>query len=473
LKESLVKLFRDTARGMTRHNFLVWCTLSFLFPVFTFFITAVTSQLPSPEIMILTLDFAADALVIGIPLFLGAGFIFTSSPARQSFVTYVTNSEKSLKLLCAKLVLLIMIMITYLMILIGIGFLRYSAYSTTSNPDTSFIPGFSMASIIITILLTPIAALFSLSLDNWRLTTIIGGGLFFTLTLMSGITNSPVPFVEVAFLGPVQLYRGLAVILGGVKFPTSTSMVTYFGLYFTTYSLVIPLAVYGIIGIVALYGSSILIKKNIEIWKTVQMTEELPFENLSRTLTKSKMVGAGRKSQAIWVELKKRRQFTAALVLILFISLPIASFSYTVYRRQSSEVVVYKSPSGGITLSIEQWYYGTFEATRPDPGVSRMIAYRLRILEWGDLPNRMKFVYHCWANTISEFEERIGNGELDNYSSGSPIERPNYDFDSGWCGLSGEWGTQVWAIRFIGLNRNITAGSLKISLTVTIEDIRI
>jgi hypothetical protein len=423
--------------------------------------------------MILILNFTADALVLGIPLFLGAGFIFTSKPARLSFVTHATNPVKGLRFLFVKFVLLILTMMTYLMILIGIGILRYTAYSITPNPDVSYIFGFIVASFIITILLTPIATFFSLSLDDWRLTTVMGGGLFFALTLMSGITNSPVPFVEVAFFGPVQIYRGLAVILGGVEFPTSTSMVSYFGMYFTPYSLVVPIVIYGFITLIALYGSINFIEDNVERWKTDQITEVIPFENVNHSLTMTKILEAGIKSQTTRADLKKRRQFIIGLILIMIITFPIASFSYTENKRESSQVVVYKSPSEGVTLDIGQWLYGTFEATRPDPGVSRMIEYQLLVLDWGDCPETMKFVYHCWTTTINEFEERIRNGELDNYSSGSPIYRSNYELNSGWNGLSGEWGTQVWAIRFISSNSNNITGSIRISLTVVIGDIRI
>ena len=473
MKDSLINFFRDAGQYTTRQSILVWCTLSFLFPVLTIFGTAVSSQLPSLELMMLTLNFAADALILGIPLFLGAGFIFKSDPARLSFVTYTENSGKGHRFLFVKFVLFILIIVTYLIILTGIGFLRYSAYSVTPNPDFSYILGFIMASIIIAILLTPIATLFSLSLDDWRLTTIMGGGLFFSLTLMSGITHSPVPFVEVAFLGPVQIYRSLAVTLGGVEFPSSTSMVSYFGLYFTTSTLIVPIVIYGLISVIALYISNILVRINVERWKTDQITEMIPFEEVSHSLSMSRIVEAGIKSRVARVDLKKRRQFIIAFIIILIITFPIASFSYTEYKEQSSQVVVYESPSGGVALDIGQWFYGTFDATRPDLGVSRMIEYRFRILDWGDCPERMKFVYHCWTTTINEFEERIRNGELDNYSSGSPIYRSNYEFDSGWCGLSGEWGTQVWAIRFIVPNSNITTGNLRISLTVVIGDIRI
>jgi hypothetical protein len=413
--------------------------------------------------MMSTLDIPASTFMFGVPLFLGAGFIFTSESARESSVSWMARFGSIRRLVTIRILLLVLLVSAFQIVLTIAGFIRFSGFSTVTELESYYLPGFMLTAVITVLLVIPIAVFLAVSLDDWRITTILGAGMFFAIEMMSGESVYPVRFSEVALLGIVQIHRALALLLGGVEFPSSTVLDNYVGFYFTALDLFIPLIVYSILVILSLWGTRHFVARNCARWK------------IDRTLLHNDSAIDPKTSEEYRKETKSlasRKKIIALLVVMMFLVLPNVSISYATYREESSEVVLYQTPDGGLLVEIGEWLYGPLEADRPPPGVSRMIQYRLYILDWGNCPDQMHFQHMILDVTLQEFETMMASGELDEIHSGSGVRKPETDFAHGWHGIpEAGYGSMVWGARFVDTDWNVTAGALRISLSVVLGDV--
>jgi hypothetical protein len=292
-----------------------------------------------------------------------------------------------------------------------------------------------------------------------------------SMTLVGGPSHYPVAFPEVALMTPVHLYRAIGIGLGGVEFATPSAMVYYMGFFFTAENLVLPLIFYiGLAVVSVLIGQKVL-PHVINRWHQKRSwVEETEKAGEATAIDRSETAIS---PKGLLSDTGQRRRLLAAILVVLILLVPVAGFTYITSQQDQSEVVIYETQSTGIMLSLGEWLYGTFEVSQPPPGVSRMISYQLNILDWGSSQDEMWYVHSCRPVTLDDFELMNDTEREDaGYAGGSLVTRDRTEYGSAWYGLSGIWGTQVWAIRFLDSNWNVTAGSLAITLRVVLGDIR-
>lgn len=420
--------------------------------------------------MIYTLNSSANIFSFGVPLFLGAGLIFTSPSSRRAI--YSMKTKNPLNLLLLRVLLLIIIHSVYQMALVMVSFAVAAQQPLTAALNPDYLPGFLVAGILLSIVLGPLASAMALWIDDWRWTTVSGICICYVLTLVGGPSHSPVAYPEVALMTPIHLYRAISISLSGIVFATPSAMVSYIGFFFATENLILPIIFYAGLAAVSVLIGKIVLPGDINRWHQQRSWVEETGDTGEDTVNKqSETIVA---PSGLIGDLGQRRRIFAAVLVTLVLLVPVASYGYIAFQYQESEAVIYETPGTGVVLSLGEWLYGTFEASEPPAGVSRMISYQLNILDWGSAPEEMWFVHSCCPYTLDEFEmmndtEREEAG----YAGGSLMTRDRTEYDEGWWGLSGIWGTQVWAIRFLDSNWNVTAGALQITLRVVLGDKRI
>jgi len=242
-------------------------------------------------------------------------------------------------------------------------------------------------------------------------------------------------------------------------------MVYYFGVFFTPLDLVVPVILYAILSIVFLKTSSTLLAHGALRWPhTEEFWEQVDHEKEDQT-------GMRRSIESEAVALRKRSRYATLFLVALVIILPVVGTSYVAYKQTSSYDIIYETPPGGITLELGEWIYAEFYAEQPPPGVDRMYNEEIHIHNWNYDDDFLWLSSSIRHITLEEFlamndTERWEAG----FAGGHGLFRDQPDHAGGWHGLSGEWGVQVWAMRLLDENWNVTSGSLAFSLTVRIGD---
>jgi len=422
-----------------------------------------------PTTVMYTLNSSANVFSFGVPLFLGAGLIFTSHSSRRAISNM--KPKNTINLLLFRVLLLIIVHSAYQIVLLMVTFAAAAQQPLTAALNPEYLAGFLVAGVILSMVLSPLASTVALWIDDWRLTTVAGICICYTLTLMGGPSHYPVTYPEVALMTPIHLYRAIGISLSGVGFATPSAMVSYVGFFFTTENLVVPIVFYAGLAMVSVLIGKKILPSDINRWyQQRSWVEEADYssEDTADDQSEAAVVPIGLLS-----DVGQRRKVLGAVLVCLILLVPLASYSYIASQYQESEAVIYETPATGVVLTLGEWLYGTFDVSEPPYGVSRMISYQLNVLGWGSAPDEMWFVHSCCPYTLDEFKMMNDTEREDaGYAGGSLMTRDRTEYNEGWWGLSGIWGTQVWAIRFLDSNWNVTAGSLQITLRVVLGDRR-
>lgn len=157
------------------------------------------------------------------------------------------------------------------------------------------------------------------------------------------------------------------------------------------------------------------------------------------------------------------------LVVFCILLLPFLYVGYISITEGSSDRVIYQTPPGGITVDCGQWLYGEVVIPQPPPGFNKMYSYELEIHEWNVLKDEMLFSRAFQPITLEEFLEMNNTQRFEaGFAGGQGIELSRSFYRTGRRGLSGWWGTHVWAARFVDRDYNVVSGSFRISLTIKI-----
>ncbi|MHA2141218.1 MAG: hypothetical protein ACXADF_08015 [Candidatus Thorarchaeota archaeon] len=169
----------------------------------------------------------------------------------------------------------------------------------------------------------------------------------------------------------------------------------------------------------------------------------------------------------------RSRVFAGFLILcILFI--PILYFRYLDVSETSEERTIYQTPPNGIIVECGQWLYGEAIIPQPPSGFNWMYICDLEIHEWNVLLDEMLFSRNILPVTLEEFLEMNDTERFEaGFGGGQGLERTRSSYTGGKHGLSNEWGTQVWAARFVDRDYNVVSGSFRISLTIKIVTVEV
>jgi hypothetical protein len=455
---------KGVIRDISTRSFILWLILSYTYPIFYLAFSS-GSGLSSIAIIIYTINNVADSLLLGIPVFLGAGLFLT----RRGFYTKDGASTISQSRFLPRYILYFMMVTLYLAILTLITFFRMSMFSDVElSSNIVYLPGILLSAPIMSFFLCPIGAIIAVLFDEWKLTTGIGMGLSFALTITTGSALVPSSYAEVALLGPIHLYRAIAIALSGIEFASSSLITHYFGVLIEPIALVVPVVLYVITSVLTLVGSIRLFRSNRQRWSFEEdpwlkgaKLETDPEDSQPETTRKAIM-----KLAELNEALRVRKKVTGILLVLLVAGIPLAGLGYTTVRGQEFYEVIYESPSGGETLAIGEWLFGSFFVQELEGDRYYRISWPADILDWGSCPDELRYEGDFREMSLDEFNNMNASERARLFgSSYSTFQKPATRVSSGYGGIFGE-GERVWALRFTDSEGEIVPGTLRVHILV-------
>ncbi len=405
----------------------------------------------------------------GIPFIAGASFLFCSKETQNNIVESI---RKSRNIRFARLFIPYIVMTMLMMALaVMIGFV-FIIPSLTPLQIMSYLSSLLVPTLVVSLLVCPIAAFLALIIDDWKTSAILGVLLFFAITLATGSPGFPVNYPEIAFLGPAHILTAMLFILIGGFSEYLYAVDYYVGVDFVPIQLVLPFVLFIVIAIVTYVLARKMFHSNLSRWtierelwlstKGGKMERWLDTEDSvpDRVQAPSKIDLTD--SQAA---LKQRRRRVTAILVTAILLIPMGGMSYVTVQQNEWTTVVYETSGVTMELGID-WLYGEFTGMdHPDSihlsvgCVGGIVGGNGGSASFNFEHRRMTLVDYLQLNE-TEHEDLFGSG-----ISGNNGYRET--FTSGWSGPIHEQ-TYVWALRFLEVGGQ-TEGSISISFQVIIR----
>jgi hypothetical protein len=400
-------------------------------------------------------------IATGLPFLLGASLIICSEQTKNNIAERMSKGGKvRFLLLFVSYTLLIMIS----MAIISLAGLLFAFFTTGSLAILQLLPQLLILSLVVSFLISPAYLLLALSVDSTRLSIIIGLAFSFAIIIATGTPRYPVNHPEIAFLEPAHLLSALLfVTIGGFgQYAVEYNVGTLFQLI----DLILPIVILIIISVLSFYGSNKVFSENLPRW-SLEWNDWLLREQSTLKSDKTDQLGELRKAR---INLDARRKKVIALAIAAIIAVPFSFISYAQVRRQEWTQVVYESPSGGETLTIDEWDFGSFTGVEPSPSIFLSVGCSGRIVDWTGGSGLIEYVFEHRAMTLiefqglneTEFDDLFGHSLTTNYGTIGT-------FGGGWSGPIDNQ-EYVWVLKFTNVNGR-TSGSVSVWFQVVISAI--
>jgi len=379
----------------------------------------------------------------GFPFVIGSSLILCSDQTRNKIVEKATTDEgiRFSYLFAAFLILNLSVMslIVFIGLVIGIGTSGYLGLIV-------MLPQLLGITLGISLLLIPIYTLIAIEFDNMKKSIGIGFFLSIALNFATGFPRFPVSYPEVALFGPAHLLSALLfVTIGGY----GTYAVEYYvGLLFQLTDLITPILIWSVVAIASYYIGNKIFVNNLSRWKR-ERDGWLASEKVADELDDSELPG---NLIAIRGELKQRQRYGIIIAIATMIVISMGGIGYVQVRQGEWTQVVYESPSGGESIAIGDWLYGSFTGVESPPSLTLGITCQGRILNWAGGTGPVYFTFEHREMTLSEFlalNETEFN-DLFSYSESGNLASTG-SFSGGLSGPIHET-EYVWVLRFNDIN---------------------
>lgn len=398
-------------------------------------------------------------LAISAPLFIVVGLIFSSPHARKHVLT-MTESTGSSRMAFSTTTLTALLVNSIGVTIIIIGLFLYELFRDSAIVALIGLPAVLASALVVSSILTVISIPIALSVDDWRMNTVLGSTVTLALSFVCGLTADALSMSSIRDLAtwsPHHLFRALTLMLSGYEFESEHQIVMYFGDTFTIVEIVIPLLVYCLIAVVLLLLSLKLISSNLSRWRVVtEMTfvgkgkwneqddASIFTPQTSETHTRTYHLSL----------LKKQRQFTVAIFILLIVSSHMGGIVLGFQRTTGTRVTLYE---GGSVTTLGQWSAVEGSIPAPTTPLENLINWEFDILDWGESPDTVRIQFLFTKMSLNEFEamNETEKSNLADYDRNRSIS--DWSGTHGYENLGANYGQYVWAFRASDPNGNSTA----------------
>ncbi|UCE10013.1 MAG: hypothetical protein JSW61_13740 [Candidatus Thorarchaeota archaeon] len=325
-----------------------------------------------------------------------------------------------------------------------------------------YLPSVITAVLPVSWVMCSIAAFAALMVDDWRFATGIGSTVFVVIGLVFGFTPWQVLHGETSLFTPYHLFRFLAIILSGHHFLSPQEMAMRVGLVTDMAALLMPVFILLVVSLLSYLGSVLAYRRNHERWNL----EDLSGEQMQSHSTHELQAAMAGKLKKARVGLKQQRQAVVIAVILLIALLPLLSQSYIEQGEDDADIILYESPSGGLTVYLNEWLFGAFEVPSAPGGMQNSLSVQSTIVNWGGCPYVLEATVGFTQMDIESFRA------LDDAQRTSAIGVTFHNIDrdkptagGGYSTIGDDSGMFVWALQYTAFP-NATVYQLTVSIIV-------
>jgi hypothetical protein len=445
-----------STRGLT-----AWGALSLLITIACYLVRPVVDDVGDFSTLVDTVNVVAYVFIVGIPVFLPAGIVFGTSNGKEHISRLLSSEKRPVEVFLRSLMKMYALVFLF-SLLLSVALFYYPLLSGSSS--ASYLPPVFVATLIVSLFLASIGAIFVMITDEPIVSTSIGCVLTVSLAVLFG-WNSRALWDSVtrslAILSPSNLVRIFAGLLSNYSPDTDYSYEYHevFGFTSTMNSVVLVLTLFGALIVIGFIVSIKSLQRNSSFW------------NQERDLRKVRIWEAEKEYRRNIAGLRrryvKRSSIVVGLIIIVLAVAIVGKNSYAGMVIQNATFVFHQSPEMGERIDLGEWYIFSCEVQPAQYDLPNILHYSFEIRDWmaHECPSELTFLYSMLNMSSSEFQDC---NETERRLQCRARNRTLGEFggSSGAIDLGLYYGSFAYVIKVIAAENETTSGFLYTLITL-------
>lgn len=454
---------------MSKREFCLWAVALALTSACGFLLrVSMWSSSSAIATLVNSINAISFVFALGLPVFLTLGLMFATSTSR-AYIQFLHNQGRSHRdIIVLRFLQSLLLIGLYSVLLTGITFLepyvRALAYRHSVESDfLIYLPSVLIASFLVSCMLAAIAMVVTLATDSAAISTVLGCTTTLAFSVVFG-WNAQVLGSSLnrglAQLSPHNLVKAIAALLSGYDFTFENQEIMYFGFGLSSQNTILSLVGFLSVALIALALAIPILGMNMSNWpllhnmvKTSDIWARMP------TDAEPKMVDKAKQTLSI------RRGVVVVLVASLLLSVISGNMVYTQNIQDSTHIIHYESAEDGEVVHLQSWVVIGFELGPPYPGLSNVLNYHVRIIDWGSCPDILWFHWGLLAITPGEFDHLNESSKLDQCHDRNET-RGEWGGTSAYVDFGEEFGSYILVFRAVSTDNPAINGSLRMSFYI-------
>jgi hypothetical protein len=420
-----------------------------------------------------TINIVASLLIHSLPICLAAGLLFSSNASRNHFVDAARQKVNLSQSLAIRFLSLMLLVSIYLGTITIAAFLVQGGGSLVG---VAFVPALVLAVVLVAVVICAVSVFITTAFDDWRFATIAGCILVIVFALVGGVSPSQLAYssvLDLAVLGPQNMYRALAAVLMGYSFESLSEMRMYLGIIIEPAWLMIPMILAGVITLVSMKLTVRLFEKNLKRWSLqtpLWLQDRKSWADIEEEITDRPTLSAEdeRQLRILIKDMRNKRQAITIFIGLVVIIAPIGAIGYSSIRQSEAVNTLYISPAGGDVIQLRQWFAVELAISAPPEGQDNWFTIECEVLDWDGCPDEVRWQYGFEEMSLEEFNTLNDTSRDDTFRNGANRNREDSSWSTGNYNYGSSSGSWVWACRFSDPESNSTIGHLVVILEMTV-----
>ncbi|TFF96361.1 hypothetical protein EU546_01565 [Candidatus Thorarchaeota archaeon] len=439
---------------------LAWTIVSFVIIMACYLVRPIVDYTDDFSFLVDAVNVIGYVLIVGIPVFLPAGIVFGTSDGKEQISTLLNSGKGPLEVFLRSLVKVYALVFIFSSA-ISIALFFYPLLLGSSA--TSYLASVFVATLIVSLALASIGVIFVMITNEPLVSASMGCVLTVGLAILFG-WNSRVIWWSVtrnlAILSPsnmVKIFAGLLSNYSPVTYPFD-----YHGLFGFTTTMDTVLLVLAVFGVVILLGFAAIIrllKHNISVWEKEKELRRIGIWD-SEKEHRRRITGIRRRYV-------KRSSVLVGLIIIVLTAAMVGKNSYAGMVIENTTFVFHRSSEMGERIDLGEWNIFPCEVQPPQYSLPILLHYGFIIEDYmeHDCPSELTFFSAMLNMSSSEFQslnetERRLQGKARNRTLG------NFGGRVSGIGLGMYYGPFTYVLKVIAAENETTSGFLYTRITL-------
>ncbi len=453
---------RDNRFCITKSWFIIWAIMSSITILACYALRPYVSYENEFAVLVNATNVISYALLIGLPVFLASSITFGTSNARRHILALLKSGKSSIEVFLRCIVETYTLIIVFSVSITLVLFLEPYAsgimfYAPTGTGFLIYLLPVLIATLVVSLLLATIGVLLVVVTDDIIVSTSIGCIITIGLASAVGWSNQTLWHSltrGIAMLSPSNIVRIFAGRLSGYDPPYDSTIATYFGFEATTATILVSLALFGVIAFICIIISIKILRRTTSFWSILQELGSGIWEPKSEHR---------RDHLKIKRELKIRRVLLVSLVIFLLSGVAFGTAAYKNMVLEETTITFHQSPEDGEQIALGEWYVFSCDVQPPRYGQWNYLRYGCSIVNWGNSPTQLSYYSSVLNMSSSEFLllNETDRKSLCYYRN---ITRGEFGgFGGGW-NLEQDFGSYTFAMKFFATENATLSGFIHCSI---------
>ena len=439
----------------SRNWLLAWCAISLAVVLACHQVRPVVDYVDDFSFLVDAVNVIGYVLIVGVPVFLPAAIIFGTSDGRARISASLKDGKGLLEVFLGSL-MRVYALVLLLSLCVSLALFYYPLLLRPSA--IIYLAPVLVATAVVSIILASIGVIFVMVTNEAIVSTSMGCVLTVGLAMLFGWNSRALWWSitrNLAVCSPSNLVRIFAGLLSNYSSDTSPSFEYHgiFGFTATMDTVLLVLALFGVVILIGFVVSIRLLQHNISVW---EKEKELRRIGIWDSEKDHKLGIRGIRRRYL-----KRSSVLVGLIIIVLAVAMVGKNSYAGVVLEGTTYVFHLSPEMGERIDLGEWNVFPCEVQPPQYDLPILLHYTFEIENYmdHDCPSELTFFYAMLNMSSSEFQS-LNETERRLQCNARNRTLGNFGGGGGGIGLGMYYGPFTYVLKVIAAENETASGYL-------------